>query len=169
MFDHVEEMSARGCGLGAWLIGVALCLFQNPVGNIGFQIPVDQRISGEIECGVRNHGYPKASRTRKDSTEGKSRDHGLLNARERLYRIVNQREPHRCQEHDRYLCANTSAKKFAEAFEHVSTEHSFLSEARSHDQGEKSGWDSGTVPCQEVVRLVGSRGTQERHHERLHQ
>ena len=79
-----------------WMFAV-LYLFEHPVGNIGFQIPIDQCISGEIECGMRNHRYPYPSCTSKYCAENKSGDDRLLDTGKALDRVVEQPEPQRGQ------------------------------------------------------------------------
>jgi hypothetical protein len=58
-----------------------------------FEIPVDERHRGQVECRVRAHQHPDPASDREDPSEHQSRNAGLFNAGKPLTGIVRQSKP----------------------------------------------------------------------------
>src|SRR5258708_36105946 len=66
-------------------------LSEDEVGDVGLEVPIDDRVRGEIERCVRTHQHPDLTCQREDRTKHESGDRSLFGACEPLLVVVARR------------------------------------------------------------------------------
>src|SRR5688572_3246870 len=110
-------------------------LAEDKVSHLGLEIPVDDRESGQVECGMSEHQHPDPSREREDRPEYEPHYRSLLDAGQSLNGIVNQTKPCGGDQHDQCLGAGAGSEKLTESLEHVPAKDSLFSEPRADGHG----------------------------------
>src|SRR6266849_7514005 len=97
-------------------------LFEDEVGPVGFEIPIDDRYCGQVERGMRAHQHPELAGDREDGAEHEPDDRGLFGAGESLDRVMGQSKQDGGEQHDESLGPRAGSEQLAETFEQVPAE-----------------------------------------------
>jgi hypothetical protein len=122
-------------------------LFENEVGDVGFEIPEDDRERGQVERGVRKHQHPDPACDREDRSEHEPDDRALFDVGEPLLREVPQSKQSSGEQHDQCLGPHAGSEQLAKAFEEVPPEYGLFSEGRTDNHEVHGSWERGRFPA----------------------